>query len=52
MFNGKYTDSDYTKKLKKDAKPYHAKLFPVPKCTQTNSQVNGLIKIGVLKKNT
>ena len=28
---GKYTGSNYTVKLKEDAKPYHVKCFPIPK---------------------
>ena len=28
---GKYTGSDYTIELKEDAKPYHAKPFPILK---------------------
>ena len=28
---GKYTGSDSTIELKDNARPYHAKLFPVPK---------------------
>ena len=35
---GKYTDSDYTIKLTKDVKPYHAKYFLIPKDSRTNSQ--------------
>ena len=41
MFDGildKYTGSDYTIELKENAKPYHAKPFPIPKHIQTNSQ--------------
>ena len=34
---GKYTSSDYTIELKENAKPYHAKPFPIPKHSQTNS---------------
>ena len=33
MFDGtlrKYSGSNYTIELKKDAKPYHAKTFPIP----------------------
>ena len=55
MFDGtldKYTGSDYTIELKEDAKPYHAKPFPIPKVQKLNlkREVNRLIKIGVLKK--
>ena len=35
---GKYTDSDYTIELTKDAKSYHAKHFLIPKDSRTNSQ--------------
>ena len=35
---GKYTDSDYTIELTKDAKPYYAKHFLLPKDSRTNSQ--------------
>ena len=34
MFDGTlgiYTGSDYTIEFKQDAKPYHAKPFPIPK---------------------
>jgi len=34
---GKYTGSDYVIELKEDAKPYHAKPFPIPKHSRTNS---------------
>ena len=49
---GKYTGSDYTKVLKQDTKPYHAKPFPIPKTYEPilNKEVDRLIKIGVLKK--
>ena len=55
MFDGisrKYTGSDYTMELKEDAKPYHAKPFPIPKTHEPplKKEVNRLIKIGVLKK--
>ena len=49
---GKYTGSDYTIELKEDAKPYHAKPFPIPKIHEPTlkKEVDRLIKIGVLKK--
>ena len=49
---GKYTGSEYTTELKEDAKPYHAKPFPIPKIHELNlkKEVYRLIKIGVLKK--
>ena len=49
---GKYSGSDYTIELKEDAKPYHAKPFPIPKIHEPTlkKEVNRLIKIGVLKK--
>ena len=49
---GKYTGSDYTIELKEDAKPYHAKPFPIPNIHELTlkKEVNTLIKIGVLKK--
>ena len=34
---GKNTGSDYTIELKKDTKHYHAKPFPIPKHSRTNS---------------
>ena len=48
----KYTGSDYTIELMEDAKPYHAKPFPIPKIHELTlkKEVNRLIKIGVLKK--
>ena len=44
---GKYTGSDYTIELKEDAKPYHAKPFPIPKIHELTlkKEVNRLIKI-------
>ena len=33
----KYTGSDYTIELKEDAKPYHAKPFPIPLHSRINS---------------
>ena len=55
LFDGKlgnYTGSDYSIELKEDAKPYHAKPFPIPKIHELTlkKEVNRLIKIGVLKK--
>ena len=55
MFNGtlgKYPGSDYSRELKEDAKPYHAKPFPIPTiCEPTlRKVVDRVIKIGVLKK--
>ena len=49
---GKYTGSDYSLELQENAKPYHAKPFPVPNIHQPTlkKEVNKLIKIGVLKK--
>ena len=50
---GRYTGSNYTIDLKEDAKPYHAKPFPIPKINKLVSlkkKVNRLIKIGVLNK--
>ena len=49
---GKYTGSNYAIELKEDAKPYHAKPFPIPKIFKLTlkKKVNRLIKIGVLKK--
>ena len=49
---GKYTGSDYSIELMEDAKPYHAKPFPIPKIHELTlkKEVNRLIKIGVLKK--
>ena len=31
---GKYTSSNYTIELTEDAKPYHAKPFPIPKINE------------------
>ena len=55
MFDGalcKYTGSDYTIELNKDAKPYHEKPFIIPKIHEPalTKEGNRLIKIGVLKK--
>ena len=38
--------------LKPDAKPYHARAFPIPKCYELTlrQEVDRLVKIGVLKK--
>ena len=49
---GKYTGSDYTMELKEDAKPYHAKPFPIPKTHEPTlkKEVNILIESEVLKK--
>ena len=46
---GKHTD--FTIGLKEDAKPYHAKPFPVRKAHELTikKEVNRLIKIGVLR---
>ena len=48
---GWYTGSYYTIELKEDAKPYHAKSFPIPKIHEQTltKEVNRLIKIGVIK---
>ena len=48
----KYTCSNYSIELKEDAKPYHAKHFPIPTSHKPTlkKEVNRLIKIGVLKK--
>ena len=48
---GKYTGSDYTIELEEDAKPYHAKPFPIPNTHQPilKIEVNRLIKIEVCK---
>ena len=43
---GKYTGFDYTTELEEDAKPYHAKPFPIPNLHEPNK----LIKIGLLQK--
>ena len=42
---GKYTGSDYTIELKEDAKPYHAKPFPIPIINELTlkKEVNRLI---------
>ena len=44
---GKYTGSDYSIELKKDANPYHAKPFPIPKIHKSTlkKEINRLIKI-------
>ena len=49
---GKYTGSNCTIELSEDAKPYHAKSFPIPKIhgPTLKKEVKRLIKIGVLKK--
>ena len=49
---GKYTCSNYIIKLKEDAKPYHAKPFPIAKNHKPTlkKDIDRLIKIGVLKK--
>ena len=49
---GKYTGSNDTIELKEDAKPYHAKPFPIPKIHEPTlkKDIDRLIKIGVLKK--
>ena len=48
---GKYTGSNYTIAIKEDAKPYHAKPFPIPQThgVTLKKEVNRLIKIGALK---
>ena len=55
MFDGtlaKFTGSNYTIELKEDAKPYHTKLFLIPKTYEPTlkKEVNRLIEIGALKK--
>ena len=49
---GKYTGSIYTIELKEDAKPHHAKLFPITNIHNPTlkEEVDRLIKVGVLKK--
>ena len=49
---GKYTGSNCTIVIREDAKPYHAKPFPIPTMHEPTlkKEVNRLIKIGVLKK--
>ena len=44
---GKYTGSNCTKDFKEDAKPYHAKPFPIPNIQKPTlkKEVDGLIKI-------
>ena len=48
---GKYTGSNYIIELKKDAKPYHAKPFPIQTIHELTleKEIDRLIKIGVLK---
>ena len=49
---GKYTDSNYTIELKEDAKPYHAKPFPIPTINKPTlkKEVNRWSKIRVSEK--
>ena len=48
---GKHTGSNFTIEFKENAKPYHAKPFPIPKIHEPTlkKEVTRLIKIGVLK---
>ena len=49
---GTYTGSTYRIDLKKDAKPYHARPFPIPRIHEETlkKEVERLVKIGVLKR--
>ena len=49
---GRWTQPDYHLELKPDAKPYHAKAFPVPKVhlETLKKEVERLCKAGVLKR--
>ena len=49
---GKFKGSKYNIELKKDAEPYHAKPFPVPKVHERTLriEIDRLCQIGVLKK--
>ena len=49
---GHWCGEDYEIELKPNAKPYHAKPFPVPKAYEETlrKEVKWLCKIGVLKK--
>ena len=49
---GKWTGSQIELKLNKDAEPYHARAFPLPKChaNTLKIEVDRLCELGVLKK--
>ncbi|MGA1256817.1 MAG: pol polyprotein, partial [Candidatus Nanopelagicaceae bacterium] len=49
---GKYTGSPVVLRLKKDAEPYHARAFPIPRVHMETlkMEVDRLCKIGVLKR--
>lgn len=49
---GTWKQAPYNIELRKDATPYHAKAFPVPRIHQTTmrNEVDRLVKAGVLKK--
>ena len=49
---GTWKNETLSLKLKADAKPYHARAFPIPKCYELTlrQEVDRLVKIGVLKK--
>jgi len=49
---GKWEDSAYNIELKPDAKPYHARAYPIPKAYEDTLklEVERLCKVGVLKK--
>ena len=49
---GKWKEEDYSIELKPDAKPYHARAFPIPKVHEgtLKMEVERLCKLGVLKR--
>ena len=49
---GTWKNETLSLNLKPDAKPYHARSFPIPKCYELTlrQEVDRLVKIGVLKK--